>query len=109
MGEVDQPAPPGATMTAGVHGPPASTVRLQEVLGRVVVDAAGRHLGRVVDCVAEAQGDELRVTALLVGPGAWAARFGPKPGQGGRRVPWEDIAALAPHITLRTLVGDKGH
>jgi len=85
-------------------GPPTRrappTIRLQELMGRPVHDAAGQRLGRVVDCIAEQQGDDLRVTALLVGPGAWAARFGWATRDGGRVVLWEEIAALAPHITL---------
>jgi sporulation protein YlmC with PRC-barrel domain len=76
-----------------------ATLRVQELLGRVVVDAAGRRLGRVVECIAEPWGEELRVVALLVGPGAWWGRFGPA-AVDGRRVRWEEIAALSPHITL---------
>ncbi len=79
----------------------ASTVRLQELMGRVVVDAAGRRLGRVVECLAERRGDDLCVTALLIGPGAWRGRFGPGRGNHGRRVSWDAITALAPHITVR--------
>jgi len=78
-----------------------ATVRVQELIGRVVVDAAGRRLGRVVDVMAEPWNDELRVTTLLVGPGAWAARFGATGRERGRRIRWEEIAALAPRITLR--------
>jgi len=91
----------------------AATVRVQELmgrvvvdgagrrLGRVVVDGAGRRLGRVVECLAEPRGDELCVTALLIGPGAWRGRFGPGRGNHGRRVSWDAITALAPHITVR--------
>ncbi len=89
----------------------ASTVRLQELMGRVVVDAAGRRLGRVVECLAERRGDDLCVTALLIGPGAWRGRFGPGRGNHGRRVSWDAIAALAPHIIVRTsadTVGTEG-
>ena len=86
----------------------AATVRLQEVIGRVVVDATGRRLGRVVECLAEPQGDELCVTALLVGPGAWRGRFGPGRGNQGRRVHWDTITALAPHITVRTCADTMG-
>ena len=81
------------------------TIRLQELIGRPVHDAAGQRLGRVVDCIAEQHGADLRVTALLVGPGAWVARFGWATGEGGRQVRWEEIAALAPHITLHPTPG----
>ncbi len=77
------------------------TLRLQRLMGRPVVDADGRRLGRVVECVAEPDGDDLRVVGLLVGPGAWSVRFGNAPAPAGRFVPWEAIAALAPRITLR--------
>ncbi len=84
-----------------------ATVRLQELTGRVVVDAAGRRLGRVVDVVAEPWDDELRVTTLLVGPHAWAARFGSSSREGGRRVRWEEIAALTPRIVLRAVAAPE--
>jgi len=95
-------------MSAPAAGGYPATVRLQELIGRVVVDAAGRRLGRVVDVVAEPRGDELRVTALLVGARAWAARFGSADREGGRHVPWEEIAALAPRITLRPIAPPGG-
>jgi len=84
------------------------TIRLQELMGRPVHDAVGQRLGRVVDCIAEQEGDDLRVTALLVGAGAWAARFGWATGAGGRLVRWEEIAALAPHITLHPTADRPG-
>ena len=86
----------------------AATVRLQELMGRVVVDAAGRRLGRVAECLAEPRGDELCVTALLIGPGAWRGRFGPGRGNQGHRVRWDDITALAPHIRVRTFADTVG-
>lgn len=94
-------------MSAPGPGAQPATLRLQELIGRVVVDASGHNLGRVVECIAEPQGDELRVVALLVGPSSWWARFGPAPGDGGRRVRWEDIAALAPRVTLRPGAEDR--
>ena len=108
MGPLDQPPSLGATMNTGRAGAGAATVRLHELLGRVVVDAAGQHVGRVVDAAADPWGDELRVTALLVGPSAWRTRFGPQPSDGGRWVPWEDIAALAPHVVLQAARSEEG-
>jgi sporulation protein YlmC with PRC-barrel domain len=81
-----------------------ATLQLQHLMGRRVVDADGRRVGRVVECLAEADGDDLRVVGLLVGPGAWAARFGSAVGYKGRFVKWEDIAAIEPCITLQTPV-----
>jgi sporulation protein YlmC with PRC-barrel domain len=108
MGPLDQPPSLGATMNASRAGAWATTVRLHELLGRVVVDSAGRRVGRVVDAVADPWGDELRVTALLVGPSAWRARFGPRPSDAGRWVRWEDIAALAPHVVLQAARSEEG-
>ena len=95
-------------MNAGRAGAWAATMRLHELLGRVVVDAAGHRVGRVVDVAADPWGKELRVTALLVGPSAWRARFGPQPSDGGRWVRWEDIAALAPHVVLQAAGSEEG-
>ncbi len=92
-------------MTGHKNGRMPATVRLQELMGRPVRDAAGQRLGRVVECLAERHGADLCVTALLVGPGAWAARFGWATQDGGRLVRWEEIAALAPHITLHPTAG----
>ena len=78
-----------------------TTLRLQQLIGRRVVDSGGRRIGRVAECLAEADGDELRVVGLLVGPGAWAARYGSAVGQAGRLVRWEEILTLTPHIILR--------
>ncbi len=94
-------------MSGRAGGRRPRTIRVRELLGRVVVDGSGRRLGRVVECVAEPRGDELRVTALLVGPGAWTRRFGWATRDGGRRVPWEAIAALSPRITLHGPIGQE--
>lgn len=88
-------------MSVAMLGRRPATLRLQELIGRVVVDADGQRLGRVVECIAAPRGDELRVVELLVGTRSWATRFGPGEGARGRRVRWEQIATLAPHITLR--------
>lgn len=88
-------------MSAPTMGGRPATLRLHELIGRVVVDADGQRLGHVVECIAAPWGDELRVVELLVGTRSWATRFGPGEGARGRRVRWEQIATLAPHITLR--------
>ncbi len=84
-----------------MNAEPAATIRLQQLMGRRVIDADGRRLGRVAECLAEADGGELRVIGLLVGSRAWSARFGSASTLGGRLVHWEEIAELAPHIVLR--------
>ena len=80
-----------------------TTLRVQQLMGRRVVDANGRRIGRVVECLAEPDGDELRIVGLLVGWRAWAARFGSAWGDAGRLVQWEEIEALDPHISLRPM------
>lgn len=77
------------------------TISLQSLLNRKVVDPAGRSLGRVVDFEAERCGDELCVTHLLVGRGAWRSRFAWGGGPAGRRIPWEEIERFSPAIQVR--------
>lgn len=77
------------------------TIRAQELLGRPVKDSRGKDLGRVYELEAKHVGDQLRVTALLVGPGSWLTRFGWTTKPHGRRVPWEEITSLSPSITTR--------
>ena len=57
------------------------TMRLSEILGRVVCDHAGRTLGRVHDVTAERIGelgnrDAIRVTGIVCGRGSLGARLG---------------------------------
>lgn len=47
-----------------------------DLLGKRVVAADGRQLGRIVDLVAERRGERLCVTALLVGRAGLARRIG---------------------------------
>lgn len=79
---------------------PSQTIRAQELMGRQVYDAVGNTLGRVYDLETERDGDELRVTALRIGIRSWLTRFGWTDKPHGRRVPWERIAELSPHIRL---------
>jgi sporulation protein YlmC with PRC-barrel domain len=83
----------------------AETIRAQALMGRKVRDASGKELGRVYDMETARRGDDLCVTALLVGPGAWLTRFGWTEHEHGRRVPWEEIESLSPHLIVR---GKKG-
>ena len=81
-------------------------VHYRELLGRRVVAADGRDLGRVADLVAEPWGEALRVTALLVGPGAIARRIGFRRSAllrvaPPRRIPWELVDRLDGRISLR--------
>lgn len=87
----------------------SSRIGLNQLLGRGVEDAEGKRLGRVVDCLAEREGDQLRVTALMVGRGAWLNRFGWAKGMGGHVLKWQEIETLTPCIRIRPpqMVGDQ--
>ena len=45
-----------------------SEIRLERLLGRVLVDAIGNAVGTVEDVVAQPDGDEYLVTHVIVGP-----------------------------------------
>ena len=79
-------------------------IRYRELVGKRVVAADGRTLGRVADLIAARHGNELRVTALRVGPAALAQRIGltrrPLMRQAALTVPWSVIASLGDRIIL---------
>jgi len=77
------------------------TVRAQNLLGREVRDSNGKTIGRVYDLATGHIDGALRVTALLIGPGAWLTRFGWTTREHGRRIAWEDVESLGPPIRLR--------
>ena len=79
----------------------ADTIRAQRLMGRKVYAGSGRKLGRVFDMIAERDGDELTVRALLVGSGSWLERFGWKEESSGKEVNWDEIESLSPVIRLR--------
>ena len=78
-----------------------NTVTVQRLLGRKVYDADGTFVGRVFDLLAEAEGTELCVTALVVGYRTWVSRFSWVMGRTGREIPWDTIETLSPHIRVR--------
>jgi sporulation protein YlmC with PRC-barrel domain len=59
-------------------------VRVEELIGRKIHDAAGRKIGRIEEVVAEWQGTDLVVVEVHVGPGALLERV-------------IDLATLVPH------------
>jgi sporulation protein YlmC with PRC-barrel domain len=77
-----------------------NTLRLQELIGRSVRDAAGKRLGHVSDVIAEGEGGELRVIAVVVGAAGLLTRFGWTRRMHGLAIPWERIAQLSPEIVL---------
>lgn len=84
-------------------------LRAQRLMGRRVHDHQERRLGRVYELELARVGDELCVTALLVGSGSWLTRFGWTRSQHGRRVPWGQIETLDPIVRLREGGTDAPH
>lgn len=81
-------------------------VRYGELIGKEVVDAEGKRVGRIADVVAEPERGRLRVTALLVGAGALAARIGFKrfaflAPMRALTIPWDQVAAVGDQVQLR--------
>jgi sporulation protein YlmC with PRC-barrel domain len=54
---------------------PRSGVRLERLLGRLLVDHLGVPVGRIEDVVAEPVGDAYRVTHVVVGPNGRVAQL----------------------------------
>ena len=89
----------------------------RQVLDHALVDADEQLCGIVDDIeVSGGFGEPLRVTGLLVGPGAWAPRlpalfarlaawcFGTR----STRVPWEEVCELGENIKLRSRAATLG-
>ncbi len=81
-------------------------IRYYELVGKRVVTADGKTVGRVTDLLARAEGDALMVNALLVGPSGLLRRIGFKSLANlrvapARRVPWAWVARTADEIHLR--------
>lgn len=90
---------------------------LRQVLDHEVVDANNVPCGMVDDIEMECSpGKQLRVTALLIGPGAWADRLPRMVGKlaakvFGRhttRVPWSEISVITERIKLKTRASELG-
>lgn len=89
----------------------------RQVLDHAVLDADDWPCGVVDDLELEGGvGTPLRVTALLVGPGAWAprlpalfARLLPRiVGTRCVRVPWSEVCVVGEHIRLRSRAAELG-
>jgi hypothetical protein len=94
----------------------------RQVLDHALLDADGWPCGIVDDLEVEGgllhdgTNEPLRVTALLVGPGAWTprlpavfARLAPRLfGNRCVRVPWSEVSVLGEHITLRSRAAALG-
>jgi sporulation protein YlmC with PRC-barrel domain len=90
---------------------------IRQVLDHEVVDSNNLPCGMVDDLEVEAEpGGELRVTALLVGAGAWTRRLpsafeGPAGfifGNQQTRVPWSEVESVEERIKLRSRAEDLG-
>jgi hypothetical protein len=89
---------------------------LREVLDKELVDSQGRSCGVADDLEFAAGPDGPRVTAILVGPGAWSTRLPALLqvaatavfGHGRVRVPWREIARIDVVIELRSTAEELG-
>lgn len=77
-----------------------SRIRADELIGRRMVNISGKRIGYVHDLRAERIGNQLCVTALMVGPRAWLVKLGVSRGL-GREVVWENIVELGATIRVR--------
>jgi hypothetical protein len=50
-------------------------VHVEQLIGRVVLDTAGRRVGRIAEVIARKADDEFVVASYIVGPVAWIHRF----------------------------------
>jgi hypothetical protein len=89
----------------------------RQVLDHAVLDAEDWLCGVVDDLEVEGDiGGPLRVTALLVGPGAWVPRLPallqallPRlVGTRCVRVPWSEVCVVGEHIRLRSRAAELG-
>ena len=89
----------------------------RQVLDHAVLDAEDWLCGVVDDLEVEGDiGGPLRVTALLVGPGAWVPRLPallqallPRlVGTRCVRVPWSEVCMVGEHIRLRSRAAELG-
>lgn len=90
---------------------------VRQVLDHEVVDVNNVPCGMADDLLVEGgPGEELKVTALLVGVGAWADRLpsllrrAAKFLFGGRRVrvPWEEVWVITERVKLKSRASELG-
>ena len=75
-------------------------IRADELIGLKVVNMSGKTIGHVHDLRAERMGNQLCVTALMVGPRAWLVKLGIARGL-GREIAWERIMDIGKTIRIR--------
>jgi sporulation protein YlmC with PRC-barrel domain len=90
---------------------------VRQVLDHEVVDSNNVPCGMVDDLELEGgPGEELRVTALLVGPGAWTKRL-PSAFEGlarlvfgarATRVPWSEVESVTERVKLKSEAEELG-
>jgi sporulation protein YlmC with PRC-barrel domain len=90
---------------------------VRELLDHELVDVNGTPCGMIDDLELDGDiGGPLRVTALLVGPGAWVPRLPALAAWLARktfgtqrvRVPWNQIDTIAERIVLKTTAASLG-
>jgi sporulation protein YlmC with PRC-barrel domain len=87
-----------------------------QVLDHQLIDCEGRRCGNVDDLAIEGgPGETAEVVALLAGPDVWRQRAGwigrlaaAIAGGGRVRIPWEEVADVGAHVTLRRTAPEYG-
>ena len=90
---------------------------MRQVLDHEVVDANHVPCGMVDDLeIKGAPGEEVKVTAILIGRGVWAERLPSLisklvkkiPGGEKVRVPWEEVSIITERIKLKSTASELG-
>lgn len=82
------------------------TLHYRDIIGKRVISSDGRDLGRLRNLFAERDGDDLRVTQLLVGPEALLQRMGIAKSY-HRCIPWSLVEVIDKDIRLSPRAEDK--
>jgi sporulation protein YlmC with PRC-barrel domain len=86
-----------------------------QILDREVIDSEFSPCGKIADVEFKGEpGKPLRITAILLGPGAWSKRLPASLqllaektlGKDEIPIPWEQIKGIGSHIQLRSNVYD---
>jgi sporulation protein YlmC with PRC-barrel domain len=90
---------------------------IEQILDREILDSQFLPCGKIDDLELEGEpGKNLRVTAILTGPGAWAPRLPAFArwiaeriaGKNVVRIPWEQVKGIGSHIQLKSGAEELG-
>jgi hypothetical protein len=90
---------------------------VRQVLDHEVIDVNNIPCGMVDDLEIEGSpGEDLKVTAILIGAGAWADRLPRLCGLAARklfggqrtRVPWEEVSVITERVKLKSRASELG-